>query len=246
MMQDRFCIQTHDNDSSQLLSVEDVVSCMDQFIGTPGQGCGGGDPINTYYYLSHEGIVSGGDYGETDGKTCLPYRVAAMSDTVPTPKCAGQNKTYNHPVCVANYKTPNATCDEACAYTADKRVGSYPWTCPGGKAGVTCIQTELLTGSGATGMEVFGDVWSYKTGLYKCGNRTGGSGHAVVLVGWGTDTNGTDYWRVKNSWGPGWGDGGFFNIERGINECGIESSVHFAHPLSIGGKPIKPAAREAL
>ena len=75
MMQDRFCIATGNNASSQLLSVEDVVACMDLFIGTPGQGCGGGAPMNTYYYLSHEGIVSGGDYGDQTGDTCLPYLV---------------------------------------------------------------------------------------------------------------------------------------------------------------------------
>ena len=31
---------------------------------------------------------------------------------------------------------------------------------------------------------------------------------------------------------------GFFNIQRGINECGIESSVMFAHPSTLGGKPV--------
>ena len=31
---------------------------------------------------------------------------------------------------------------------------------------------------------------------------------------------------------------GFFNIQRGINECGIESSVIFANPLTLGGKPV--------
>eukprot|EP01051_Picozoa_sp_SAG22_P014142 SAG22_NODE_1675_length_3830_cov_4.460198_2_plen_404_part_00 len=240
MMQDRFCIATGNNASSQLLSVEDVIACMDQFIGTPGQGCGGGDPINTYYYMGHEGIVSGGDYGDKTGDTCLPYLVpptVSVADTVPTPLCVGQNKTYNYPTCVANYKTPNASCDAACAYAADKRTAAT-FSCPGGAAGVKCIQAGLMTGSGATGMEVFGDVWSYKSGLYACGNRTGGSGHAVVLVGWGTDANGTDYWTVKNSWGPAWGTAGFFNIQRGINECGIEASVMFAHPATLGGKPV--------
>eukprot|EP01050_Picozoa_sp_SAG11_P017991 SAG11_NODE_2656_length_3121_cov_2.233212_6_plen_287_part_00 len=157
MMQDRFCIATGNNASSQLLSVEDVIACMDLFIGTPGQGCGGGAPMNTYYYLSHEGIVSGGDYGDKTGDTCLPYLVPpTTSDTVPTPLCVGQNKTYNHPTCVTNYKTPNASCDAACAYSADKRVAST-FTCPGGAAGVKCIQAGLMSGSGATGMEVFGE-----------------------------------------------------------------------------------------
>ena len=237
MMQDRFCVVTGKNDSSQLLSVEDVIACMDQFIGTPGQGCGGGDPINTYYYMGHEGIVSGGDYGDVSADTCLPYLVppsargTRLVSTVPTPKCAGQNKTWNHPFCVSGYKKAN--------YTGDKRVAST-FTCPGGSAGVKCIQAGLMSGSGATGMEVFGDIWSYKSGLYKCGNRTGGSGHAVVLVGWGTDTNGTDYWRVKNSWGPKWGDGGFFNIQRGINECGIEGCARHLGPC-LPTPPLPPS-----
>ena len=46
MMQDRFCIATGNNASSQLLSTEDVIACMDLFIGTPGQGCGGGAPMS--------------------------------------------------------------------------------------------------------------------------------------------------------------------------------------------------------
>jgi hypothetical protein len=34
-----------------------------------------------------------------------------------------------------------------------------------------------------------------------------------------------DYWQLRNSWGTGWGDGGYFKIRRGTNEIGIEASA---------------------
>jgi len=48
-------------------------------------------------------------------------------------------------------------------------------------------------------------------------------GHAVVIVGFGTDpASGMNYWKIKNSFGAAWGEGGYFRIQRGINLCGVE------------------------
>ena len=65
--------------------------------------------------------------------------------------------------------------------------------------------------------------------LYKSGVLTGDCGsnldHGVLAVGYGTWTDGTDYYKVKNSWGTGWGMSGYILIQRGKNqrcgECGI-------------------------
>lgn len=95
-------------------------------------------------------------------------------------------------------------------------------------------------------IEVVDDLMEYTSGIYTgkgdgpgtegpCDNTTSaGVNHAVTFVGYGTTSDGTDYWLMKNSWGAQWGEKGFFRMLRGQNICGIETyatTADGAHPI---------------
>ena len=91
------------------------------------------------------------------------------------------------------------------------------------------IKSALVQGGPlATRFDVYSDFMSYKGGIYQhvTGSRNGG--HAVKLVGYGVE-GGVNYWIIANSWGPAWGENGFFRIA--WNECGINDNVFGCTPL---------------
>jgi hypothetical protein len=95
------------------------------------------------------------------------------------------------------------------------------------------IQQEIYKwGPVTSAMIVYKDFYTFKTDkIYKwngVGNPVGG--HAIEIVGWGETEAGETYWIIKNSWGPTWGDGGYFKMVSGINHCGIEENVMVGQP----------------
>ncbi|KAG0524398.1 hypothetical protein BDA96_07G207600 [Sorghum bicolor] len=64
----------------------------------------------------------------------------------------------------------------------------------------------------------------YSKGVFTgpCGTNLN---HAVLVVGYGTTSNGINYWIVKNSWGKGWGENGYIRMKRNVGTkaglCGI-------------------------
>ena len=94
-------------------------------------------------------------------------------------------------------------------------------------ATVEAMKTALKKGPLAVAVSASGSFGSYKFGILQptaCGTALN---HAVTLVGWGYDTyTSQEFWLIRNSWGPDWGDKGFIKIAINGNSCNVQANVY--------------------
>jgi C1A family cysteine protease len=84
----------------------------------------------------------------------------------------------------------------------------------------------LATNGPVSGVfHVYNDFFSYHTGVYSHVTGAHAGYHCIEIIGY-SDAEGC--WIAKNSWGPGWGDGGFFKIAYG--QCGIDETSNDTDP----------------
>lgn len=92
---------------------------------------------------------------------------------------------------------------------------------------------------GPIAVSVDASTWhAYSSGVYDgCDTSSPDINHAVQLVGYGTDPQFGDYWTIRNSWSPTWGEGGFIRIKRtGSGElCGVDRTPE--HGSGCDGGP---------
>ena len=103
-------------------------------------------------------------------------------------------------------------------------------------------QLELAVSQGPVSVAIEADqavFQSYKSGIISNASCGTSLDHGVLIVGYGTE-DGTDYWKVKNSWGASWGEAGFVRIKRGAGLpqgiCGINMDA--AYPIVDATTPL--------
>ena len=125
---------------------------------------------------------------------------------------------------------PYVPLDGKCTYNKFKVAAQFRnyTTVTGGEAG---LQKAVATvGPISVAIDAGSSLFQlYKDGVFfdpSCSQTE--LDHAVLVVGYGTTTNGTDYWLVKNSWGATWGDNGYIKMARNRNNnCGIATQPSY-------------------
>ena len=113
------------------------------------------------------------------------------------------------------YSATDNSCIPASGWEdAAARIGawSYVNTSP---ANLGAIKNALSNyGPLVTTMDVYSDFFSYHGGVYEYATGSLQGGHAILIVGYTDDASvsGGGYFKVKNSWGTGWGSQGYFLI----------------------------------
>jgi C1A family cysteine protease len=149
-------------------------------------------------------------YGRADGARCSTgWWVHRL---LPSTQSTGVTFNDYYP-----YTAADQDCSGLNADWQNRRIMVTGFNNIGGNA--TAMKEYIATyGSITACLVIYQDFFSYRSGVYR--HLSGGvaGGHCVSLIGY-SDSEGC--WIAKNSWGPGWGDGGFFKIAYG--ECNIES-----------------------
>lgn len=167
-------------------------------------GCEGGLPVNAWKWLSE---MDDQWYPKMCTASVYPY---TMSDS----ECADPWWDWWPYPCIYSRSIPDEW-DDYVGVNQDSALLQYTDESP------TVVSINADT------------IQFYSSGIYSDASCSNQLNHVVINVGYGTD-NGVDYWKVRNSWGTGWGEDGYIRMKRFGNPydgpylgiCGILGDIN--------------------
>ncbi|NPV86890.1 MAG: hypothetical protein HPY45_12875 [Anaerolineae bacterium] len=133
-------------------------------------------------------------------------------------------KLSNPPGAVYESNMPYTASNGTCSYVSNHPYTLQSWQYVGDEtlASVPSIKAAIQQyGPVAAAVCASDSFMSYSGGVYDK-NECGNVNHAIIIVGW---DDATQSWKIKNSWGTGWGEGGYMRIKWGVNGVGKSASA---------------------
>jgi cathepsin X len=194
-----------------LLSPEVLMACSNAAPGKELHGCHGGLPLDAFSWVSQNSLTD---------ETCSNYQAKDI-------QCTAEN--------ICKTCTPQGGCT---AITAPQTYSVSEYGRPGvggaGAANTQAMMAEIYNrGPIACEMCVTPKFEQYSGGVFTDDTNCTSRDHDITINGWGID-NGQEYWIGRNSWGTYWGEGGWFRLQKGINNMGVEGWCSFGVPTWKG------------
>eukprot|EP01065_Artemidia_motanka_P038790 TRINITY_DN47638_c0_g1_i1.p1 TRINITY_DN47638_c0_g1~~TRINITY_DN47638_c0_g1_i1.p1 ORF type:complete len:326 (+),score=113.93 TRINITY_DN47638_c0_g1_i1:62-979(+) len=188
------------------LSVQTAVYCVSN-------GCMGGDAINVYEYAHASGLPSDtcqNYIAKGNGKECTAQHICE--------NCSPIDQLPSMCPVVTNYtKFMVSEYGYIEGSTVQERVANM-------KAEIAARGPISCNIDATSKLEKWGlDVWNTPeaTSVYT-EKATQSTNHVISVVGYGSTPAGQQYWVIRNSWGSYWAENGFYKMEAGTNQLGIE------------------------
>lgn len=120
-------------------------------------------------------------------------------------------------------KGEDVACSKTCKESGEKNFKISTWNQPTFLfSSNEKIKAALMNGPLVASMTVYEDFFYYTDGVYKHVTGDVAGGHALMLIGW---SDAEKAWIGRNSWGPNWGEEGYFKIAYS-DSSGITNSTY--------------------
>jgi cathepsin C len=215
MINSRVRIRTK-NRKQGALSVQKVLSCSEY-----SQGCKGGFPFLVAKYAQDFGMsqLSDSRYVGKRGVQC-PKKTHIKARTTSYGYVGGY---YG----ACNYKKMMHEIHKNGPIVVGFNTEAGLWHYDSGVYEEESSMSFIESAEGEAKKQAWGGPWIGK----RMHNHWQKTTHAVLVVGWGENRDQGKYWIVKNSWGPNWGEKGYFRTKRGVDSVAMESMAVHAEPV---------------
>lgn len=109
-------------------------------------------------------------------------------------------------------KIINDTTKQTCKYTKPMKAVSFSKCADVPSRNYTKLQSAVIQQPTSVALDAT-DMKSYAGGIFNGDCSNSYINQAMLIVGYGSENNQT-YWKIKNSFGPKWGDSGYILLER--------------------------------